>query len=184
MNYYRLHDKNSAYPDRWYLGSPVTADGHELDAQMFLAGEPVGNLGPLRLPITRPGAHQEFTMAAFEMPVLATSFIDEVQRVAPGDFQTIPVTIDGERRDYSIINVVRRIKCLDESRSTIVRWPVDAAVPDLAGTYLTLSDIQIDPAKVGSAQMFRIEGWVAALIVSEPVGAVLADATGVVLERV
>src|SRR4051812_21186288 len=24
MNYYRLHDKNSAYPDRWYLASPLT----------------------------------------------------------------------------------------------------------------------------------------------------------------
>ena len=184
MNYYRLHDKNSEYPDRWYLGSPVTAGGDEVDAQTFLAGQPVGNLGPLRLPITRSGAHQEFTMADFDMPVLATSFVEELQRVAPGDFQAIPVTIEGEERGYSIINVLRLIRCLDESRSTVVRWPVNVAVPDLAGTYLTVSDIHIDPAKVGAAQIFRIDGWVAALIVSETVGAVLADATGVVLERV
>jgi hypothetical protein len=184
MNYYRLHDKNSAYLDRWYLGSPVTTNGEELDAQMCLAGQVAGNLGPLRLPITRPGSHQEFTMADFDMPVLATSFVEELQRVAPGDFQAIPVAIDEEEGEYSIINVLRRIRCLDESRSTVVRWPFNPSVPDLAGTYLTVSDIHIDSAKVGSAQMFRIDGWVAALIVSEPVGAVLADATGVVLERV
>ncbi|HEY2854065.1 MAG TPA: hypothetical protein VGJ18_14515 [Gemmatimonadaceae bacterium] len=123
-------------------------------------------------------------MADFDMPVLAMSFVDEVQGVAPGDFQAIPVTIDGETREYGIINVLRVIRCLDESRSTIVRWPFTPAAPDLAGTYLTVSDIHIDPAKVGSAQIFRIEGWIAALIVSEPVGAVLADASGVVLERV
>lgn len=123
-------------------------------------------------------------MADFEMPVLATSFVDELQRVAPGDFQAIPITIEGEERQYSIINVLRLIRCLDESRSTVVRWPANAMVPDLEGTYLTVSDIHIDPAKVGSAQIFRIDGWVAALIVSEAVGAVLADATGVVLERV
>jgi hypothetical protein len=36
MNYYRLHDKNSAYTDGWYLGSPVTTQGQVLDAQKFL----------------------------------------------------------------------------------------------------------------------------------------------------
>ena len=72
-------------------------------------------------------------MADFDMPVLATSFVEELQRVAPGDFQAIPVTIEGQEREYSIINVLRLIRCLDESRSTVVRWPVNAAVPDWPG---------------------------------------------------
>jgi hypothetical protein len=184
MNYYRLHDKNSSYPDRWYLGSPITDQGDELDARVFLAGQPVPDVGPLSLPITRSGAAQEFTMGDFDMPVLATSFVDELRHVAPDDSQSIPVTVKGEEREFSIINVLHVIRCLDESRSTVVRWPDNATVRDLAGTYLTVSDIHIDPAKVGTANMFRIAGWLAALIVSEPVGAVLADATGVVLERV
>jgi hypothetical protein len=184
MNYYRLHDKNSAYPDRWYLGSPLTTAGEELDARMFAVGQPVVNPGVLRLPITRQGAAQEFTMADFDMPVLAMSFVDHLWRVARGDFQAWPVVIDGESTAYSIINVVRVVDALDESRSAVARWPADAPLADLAGTYLTVSDIHIDPSRVRGEQMFRLDGWLSALIVSERVGAVLADASGAVLERV
>lgn len=183
MNYYRLHDKNSAYPDRWYLGSPLTSDGEELDARIFTVGRSVPDPGALRLPIIRPGAAQEFTMADFDMPVLATSFFEHLRLVAPDDFQALPVAIEGQSGDYSIINVLRVVDALDESRSTVVRWRADAPL-DLAGTYLTVTDIHIDPSRVAAQQMFRLDGWISALIVSERVGAVLADATGAVLERV
>ncbi|MFL5613005.1 MAG: hypothetical protein ACJ796_05025 [Gemmatimonadaceae bacterium] len=184
MNYYRLHDKNQGNPDRWYLGSPVTEDGQKFDAQLFLGARPMKDLGLLRLPMARTGAAQDFTMGPFNMPVLATHFVSELQRAAPRDFQAFPVIIEGERKEYSIINVLHRVRCVDESRTTVVRWPFDPTVPHLDGVYLTLSDIHIDPAKVGLAQMFRIDGWPAALIVSEAVGAVLAEATGVALEPV
>ena len=123
-------------------------------------------------------------MAEWEMPVLENSFVDELLSVAPDDVQVIPIAIEGDPRLFSVLNVLRRIRCLDESRSTITRWPATAAIADLAGKYLTVGDIHIDPTRVGTSQMFRIEGWVSALIVSETVGAILADATGAVLERV
>ena len=121
MNYYRLHDKNSVYPDRWFLGSPVTEDGEELDARVFLEGRALDALGRLRLPITQEGSHQEFTMADWEMPVLENSFVDELLSVAPDDVQVIPIAIEGDPRLFSVLNVLRRIRCLDESRSTITR---------------------------------------------------------------
>lgn len=184
MNYYHLHDKNSAYPDRWFLGSPITEAGEELDARIFLDARVLHDIGRLRLPITQEGAHQDFTMAEWEMPVLENSFAEELLSVAPNDVQLIPIAIEGEQHPFSVLNVLHRIRCLDESRSTITWWPANAAIADLAGTYLTVSDIHIDPTRVGASQMFRIDGWVSALIVSEPVGAILADATGAVLERV
>ena len=123
-------------------------------------------------------------MADFDMPVLAASFVEELKRVAPGDFQAIPVTVSGADEHYSIVNILRVVECLDESRSSIARWPVNSPIPELAGTYLTVSDIHIDSACVKGEQIFRVKGWLPAIIVSEGVGSVLADATGAVLERV
>ena len=184
MKYYRLHDKNSAYPDRWYLGSPTDEKGAELDARMFLMGRRLEMQGALSLPIVRAGAPQEFTMGDFDVPILASPFIEELRRLTPDDVQVIPVNVEDGEHQYYLLNVLRVIDCLDESRSTVVRWPADAFPKDLAGSYLTVSDIHVDETKVAGAHMFRIEGWQAALIVSEEVGALLADASGVVLERV
>ena len=118
------------------------------------------------------------------MPVLASDFVHELELVAPGDFEALPVIIEGAEKCHSIINVLHKIRCLDESRSTIVRWPFRPWAPDMDGAYLTVSDLHIDREPVGTAQMFRIERWPLPLIVSERVAAVLADATGMGLEAV
>jgi hypothetical protein len=184
MKYYRIHDKNSDRPARWFLASPIAANGGEIDARIFTAGRAVKDPGPLILPVRRQGPPQEFTLADFELPVLADTFAQELEQIAKSDIQRFSVSIKGSSEKYSIINIVSVVPCLDEGRSDVTFWPPDSGAPDMEGKYLTVSNIHVDPSKIENQRIFRLQGWHSAIIVAEPVGALLGDATGVVLERV
>jgi hypothetical protein len=54
----------------------------------------------------------------------------------------------------------------------------------MEGKYLTVSNIHLDARKLNGENIFRVGGWQSTIVVSESVGAVFADATGAVLERV
>jgi hypothetical protein len=184
MRYYRLHDINSEYPDRWYLGSPASVDGAEVDPRTFTRGLRVECLGPLQIKVTREGTPQDFTLAEFGVPVLAQRFVDELLSIASDEIQVFPVSVADYCKEFSIVNVMKVIHCLDESRSDIAYWPANSGLPEMEGKYLTVSNIHLDARKLNGENIFRVGGWQSTIVVSESVGAVFADATGAVLERV
>nr|BDT32984.1 hypothetical protein MFMH1_26530 [Myxococcus sp. MH1] len=54
-------------------------------------------------------------------------------------------------------------------------------MPEKVGHYASVRDLRIDKSKVGTARVFRPEGWTGALIVSEDLKLALehVNATGV-----
>lgn len=70
-----------------------------------------------------------------------------------------------------VLNALRMVRCIDESRSEFDKFTEDDPVrPDLAGQYSSVPKLIIDPKLIPpDAHFFRIQDWEVALLVSEAV---------------
>lgn len=171
MKFFRVI-ANPTFRDPWFLDEPQSEDGTVIDAREFTRGEPYAGLVPVRLPIAQPGQVTEFTFAAFDMPVVSNRVGTILERVAPNEIERIPVVVGSSHRGFEILNVTSKAKCLDESRSQVLKWKLEDRRPDRVGKYRMVTGITIEPNCVSGKHIFRIKGWEIALIVSE----VLKDA--------
>jgi len=153
-------------PHRWHLDTPMNSHGQKVDDWLFRHGEPVHMKERLRIPVEMAGTPLDFTEANVRVPVVHVRVASMFTELAPEDVQLIPVDVEGQPDQYLILVATRLIGCIDEQASRIQRWPAEAGFPDMVGKYFSVPDLRIDKAKVGSAQVFRCEGWIGPLIVS------------------
>lgn len=182
--FFRLHDKDQALAGRWFLKGPIGPDGQAVDPRLFTVGNHVDLTGPFRIPIRRPGAQADFTLADFEMPVLLAKYAASLECVAARDIQRFPTSIVGVDDEYDIINIVSVVDCLDEQASEITYWTKEAGSPDMVGKYLAVTRIKVDPRRTNGHHVFRLARWKTAIIVSEAARRSLADAEGALFEEV
>jgi hypothetical protein len=106
--------------------------------------------------------------------------------LAPEDVQLLPVDVEGQPDQYLILVATRLFRCIDEQASRIRLWTHENKIPEMVGKYASVRDMRIDKTKVGSAQVFRPEGWTSSLIVSGEIKDALErmGATGTRFEEV
>ncbi len=156
-------------PHRWHLATPADSHGQQVDEGLFRRGVPVHITDRLRIPVEIAGKPLDFTLAAVGLPVVHVRVASMFAELAPDDVQLIPVDVEGQPDQYLILVATRLIRCIDETASRIRLWTHEDGLPDMVGQYASVRDMRIDKAKVGSAQVFRCEGWMAPLIVSEKI---------------
>jgi hypothetical protein len=173
-------------PHRWHLDTPTDSEGQELDYWLFKRGVPVHIQERLRIPVEIAGKPLDFTEANVRVPVVHVRVASMFAELAPDDVQLIPVDVAGHPDQYLILVATRLIRCIDEKASRIELWTHEDGVPNKVGQYFSVRDMRIDKAMVGSAQVFRCEGWTGSLIVSEEIKNALdrMGATGTRFEEV
>lgn len=195
--YYRL-ESDLEINGRWYLNGLEDSRGQALDPRGFVRGIPA-DIGPplkvkrrdraeiveatlpLRIGMRREGFPLEWTLADFAMPVVTTRAADVVSSIAGNDIQRIPVEVLRRHEDYAIINVVRRVACIDRDRSELEWWGEEDDWPEMIGKLKMVARLAIDPELTNGAHILRPEGWEVAMIVSDVVRSALENAgvTGV-----
>jgi hypothetical protein len=157
--------------DRWYLGTPTDVSGQAQGSWLFTRGEPVQVKDRLRVPLYRPGKPLDFSLAdAGAIPIVHVEVASLLSELAPGDVQLFPVEIAGQPDHFCLVNVTRRVKCIDDEASEEVEyWLPEDGRPEKTGKYRAVAGLRIDPLKVGDAKVFRPWGWTIALIVSEEI---------------
>jgi hypothetical protein len=155
-----------AKSNRWFLDEPRTEDGQGIDAREFTEGVPYKGLVAVLVPIGQPGEVVGFTFAAFDMPVISDRIMHIIKAHAADSIQFFPIRIGRLGGGFGILNVVARVKCIDESLSNVVKWMPQDGRPEKIGQYRTITHLTIDPSRCGPQHIFRIEGWEIALIVS------------------
>ena len=156
-------------PGRWYLAEPTTSAGEEVDdIWAFMQGRPVEVRDRLRIPIFRPGKPLDIEFAgAGQTPIVSERVASVFREMAPGDVQLFPVEVAGQSEPFSLLNVAREIRCIDEAACKEVRlWTMEGGRPDRIGQYHVVSGLRIDKSKVGDARVFRLWGYHAPIIVS------------------
>lgn len=175
MRYFELLD-DVTVPGRWHLGELTLADGSE---PRLRAGIRLEREGDLRATVSRPGRVLDFSLTSFAVPVASNGLAGAVSAVAGPDVQCVPVDLGGQG-GMKVLNSVRVIRCLDETRSEFVKWTKQDHRADLAGQYRQVTKLIVDRTAIPpDAHFFRIEGWLIALIVSDAVKAAM-ERTGCV----
>jgi hypothetical protein len=173
-------------PQRWHLDTPIDNEGRKVHDWDFKRGTPVQVEGRLKIPIELPGMPLDFSEAGLRIPVVHGKVASMLAERAPGDVQLIPADIEGQPGQYFVLVATRLIRCIDEEASEVSFWTPAHGVPDKVGQYMGVDRLRIDKAKVGNAQVFRLEGWSGTLIVSEQIKDALErmGATGTRFEEV
>jgi hypothetical protein len=171
LNFYRLKDDIHA-TDHRRLGN-VLQKNAIVDAGMFTSS---------RLYISEYGHSVEavkgpcfdFCLAAFDVPVVSKRLGDRLSSVAKDEIQLIPVTV-WDDASYYILNTLRQLSCLDESRSLFTKWQVADGRPDRNGQYRMVVELKVAGPLIGKSNIFRIEGWYVPLVVSESIRQIFLD---------
>jgi hypothetical protein len=167
--YYRLVDE-IAIPMRWHLGWAELADRTEPQLRSGLRFE---SSEIPSIPVTSAGHILDFSITSFAVPVVTKQLADAVSATAGADVQCVPVSISGQS-GMVVLNSLRVVRCVDESRSEFTKWTEHDHRADLAGQYRSLSKLVLDATSIpANARFFRIEGSLVELIVSEDVKATM-----------
>jgi len=185
QRFFKLAD-DMMFPSRWHLAMPRDTQGVKVEDYEFWRGTPVHIKSRLRIPIEIGGKPLDYTEAGLNIPVVHVRVASMFAELAPEDVQLIPVDVEGQPDQYLILVATRLIRCIDEKASRIRLWTHEDGLPDMVGQYASVRNMRIDKAKVGSAQVFRCEGWTNSLIVSGEIKDALErmGATGTRFEEV
>jgi hypothetical protein len=126
----------------------------------------------------------DFTLADFDMPVLARQYVDLLQELAPDDFQRIPAQVGDLPNPFDIVNVLPSVPCLDTKRSELTYWTEADGHPHRIGEVRMVVTLKILAERVGNHHLFRIQEWPVPIIVSHAAHDILKNATGVELTPV
>ena len=170
MRYFRLSD-DVHVPGRWYLDDPVDPRGREVDRWQFESGAPVDIEGRLRIPIDRLGKPLDFSVTPVGgAPIVHARVASLFAKLASTDVQLLPVDVEGQPDEFFILNVTRVVKCIDDEASAEVQyWKHEDGRPEKTGNYRAVHGMRIDASKVGDANVFRPQGWLVVLLVSEEI---------------
>jgi hypothetical protein len=173
-------------PHRWHLAMPRDRQGRKVDEGQFTLGIPVHSQERLRIPLEIAGKPLDYTEANVGLPVVHVRVASMFAELAPDDVQLLPVDVEGQPDQYLILVATRLIRCIDEKASRIRLWTHENGIPDMVSRYASVRDLRIEKAKVGSAKVFRPEGWEVTLIVSGEIKDALErmGATGTRFEEV
>ncbi len=163
--YFELFD-DMTIRGRWHLSDVLLPNGVEprLDGGVHLL-----DTSPLQCRVSRTGRVLDFCLTSFNTPVATSSLAQAVGRIARSDVQCLALEIAGQA-DWRVLNAVRVIRCLDETRSVFTKWTKDDHRGDLAGQYRQVTKLSLDSTCIPTdAHFFRIEGWLVVLVVSEAV---------------
>jgi hypothetical protein len=185
MRYFRISDSFKIV-DRWYLGTPRTPEGDEIDPRLLTGGSVYRGRGPLLVPVKEGKTPLDFTLGAFDMPVVAARVAEVIEKYAPGSVQRIPVVIGSGIIGHEALNVLKKLKGMDEKRSLISYWTAEDGQPEKVGTYCGVARIALDIKAVKGVQIFRLDGWEVPIIVDEHVKDALTKlcVTGIEFEAV
>ena len=162
--YYRIRDDMSL-SGRWHLSTVSSDDG--CDDSDFIMGRPASIRTMPVVEVQRPGLSLDFTLTAFNVPVISPRFSDTIRRIVERHAQLIPIRV-GAREGYEILNAIRLVRCLDEGRSEFLKWTAEDGRHDLLGHYKMVTRLRIVPEQVPPGlDIFRIEHWEVPLIVSQ-----------------
>ncbi len=165
MKYYRLNDDIHS-PKHRHLGN-VLQQNVVVDAEHFTSSRRYAGSSDLLIEAAE-GQCFDFCLAAFDVPVISERFAEVLRPIAKDDIQLIPLKISNEA-SYFIMNSLRRLPCLDESRSIFSKWQAADGRPDRTGQYRMVVELRVSSNLIGNSNVFRIDGWDVPLIVSDSI---------------
>ena len=161
---------------QWHLAEPTTRKGEEIDIWAFVAGRSIDltKFRDVKFDIQYEGPRLDFTLAAFDIPVVTKTLGEFFDEHCGECVQRIPVTVGNDSKTYEILNVICQVACFDYEAS---EWdPMDeedescrevGGVEELAIVGKSVDD---------DTSVFRVEEWTEPIVLREAVKSALSKA--------
>jgi len=177
MRYFKLFDDMRIH-DRWELDSPIDKLGQEIWHGQFSQGIPLEIQTPAHIPLYAHGRALDYTTTALGIPVVHAKVKEIFERLGMQDhLQFFPATIEGQVDSYFLLNALRVIRCIDDTRcEAVFYYTEEDDEPERVGEYRNVRGMRIDPSQVGDTHFFRPWGWQITIIISERVKQALEEA--------
>jgi hypothetical protein len=172
VKYFRIRD--SFNQGRWYLGSPRRRDGREVDPRLFTSGQQYTGEGDLEINVRQGRKALDFTLASFDMPVIAPGLANRLQVCCGHAIQLIAANVSG--MPVAIMNVLQVLDGIHETFSEITWWSAEDGLPTKVDTYAAIGKLVLRRERLQGAKIFRLKNWELPLIVSETVKDLIEDA--------
>jgi hypothetical protein len=163
--YYRVIDSFDVC-DRWCLGTPKTSQGMLVDPRSFTEGRRYEGGSCLQIPVKRGGMALDFTLGAFDMPVVLSNIACSLKEFVSMDIEWVNAKIDGYKEEFEIANVLTMRDAINEDHSEITRWTKEDGLPSRIGEYAGIGKLVLNRSEVKGASIFRLKGWELPLLVS------------------
>jgi hypothetical protein len=176
LKYYKMSNDMNIL-DRWTLGDPLDGNNQEIWHGQVTRGLPIAVQRPARIGLYAPGRALDFSTTALNVPIIHGRIKELFEQLGLDDqMQLFPITVEGQAAPYYLVNLLRVIRCIDDARCEEVAYrTVEDGYEDRIGEYRNVVGMQIDPSKVGDAEIFRPWGWQTSIIVSERVKLALEE---------
>jgi hypothetical protein len=160
---------NMHIPGRWHVKGPRDEQGQQIIPWRLQQGMVFHTEMPLVLLLGQQGHALDFSLTGLNIPVVNGRFVSVCERLGiQHEVQFIPARVEEHPEPYFVLNPLRIIKCIDESRcEEVTFWEPRHGVPEKVGHYRNVVGMKVEPEKIGDANIFRPWGWQGALIVSE-----------------
>ena len=167
MNYYKIIDDDTA--DRWHLSLPRDKNGEDLFEWKFNLGKICNENREIFVDIKYGGEPLDFTLCAFEIPVVNDKIINLLSDYITDNLQVVPIIIPDILDKFYILNILNVVDCVDEDRSEFIKWTKNDHRSDLAGDYREITELYIDQIKAKGNKIFRLGGWEMEIVVNEEI---------------
>ena len=174
MNYYQVIDDPSL-SRRWFLKSPTDATGQPVNPESFRVARHFNAPTPLTISVRRDGEPVDWTFADFDMPVVGENVGTVLKEIAGETITLFPARVVGFNGAFCVFNALVCRKCIDEARSEFIKWLPEDGRADKVGQYRQVTKLRIQREAVQGLDIFRIDGWRIALIVSDLVKASIKE---------
>jgi hypothetical protein len=104
---------------RWILAQPRDARGKETSRTFALTGKPVEGEAEYDVPVYIKGSRLDFSCTLSGVPVVRRDVADIVMQADREAVQRLPVTVDGQKGDFEILNIlasVRPLRLLEQAK--------------------------------------------------------------------
>ncbi|EPX58209.1 hypothetical protein D187_004246 [Cystobacter fuscus DSM 2262] len=167
LRYFALED-DMRIEGRWHLRHPLDEQGQKINPWRFTKSQWLEPQGTIRFPVNPDGLTLDFTVDAFGTPVVHGRMVQLFERLGIQEVQFLPARIEGHMGPFFILNTLRTLRCIDDTRCEEVQyWKPEDGQPEKVGRYRVVAGMRIDPLKVGDARIFRTWGFSLGLIISE-----------------
>lgn len=180
MKYFRWRFDPS-FESRWLIGEPHLPNGKLVSAWDFMKCHVIEP--PLKGLVATTSHGSVATQASFGalgIPYIRPNMAEAILGLAGDEMQLIPVHVNDFDEDVFIVNILNKIKCVDESRSLFEKWaPGNKERPDRVGEYKMIMKLFIDSDAAQGKNILRPWGWTTQVIVSEKMKEVVESISAV-----
>ena len=168
MKYFQIFSEDTL--ETWSLSMRWKRDDQPVDVWSYVMGRP-GQREPKPLAyIEEDGDRIEFNFTLGEgVPIVSSRVAETLAEIAGGNVERIPVTVEGDGRDWEIINPLPHLDAIDHSKSHVCYYPLSHSDATRAGMPQSVDHLILDPTKIHGEHLFRLKEWVVILIASERV---------------